>query len=119
MDFFNEMWLKVGEHEYIYIFEIEFVKKIFCLKMVAKTSFVTRAIMLIYANYRENGVADMIFFPPKDALLIFRQLQKEGKIFYPIKQEARKRNVGSKWTPLMQLSVKEVIWFVQKRKREI
>ena len=29
--------------------------------MVAKTSFVTRAIMLIYANYRENGVADMSF----------------------------------------------------------
>ena len=24
MEFFNESWLKVGEHEYIYIFEIKF-----------------------------------------------------------------------------------------------
>ena len=40
MEFFNEIWLKVGEHEYIYIFEIKFEKK-FCLKMAAKTSFVT------------------------------------------------------------------------------
>ena len=24
---FNEIWLKVGEHEYIYIFEIKFEKK--------------------------------------------------------------------------------------------
>ena len=27
MKFFNEIWLKVGEHEYIYLFEIEFEKK--------------------------------------------------------------------------------------------
>ena len=40
MEFFNEIWLKVGEHEYIYIFEIK-VKKLFCLKMAAKTRFVT------------------------------------------------------------------------------
>ena len=26
MEFFNEIWLKVGEHEYIYIFEIKFEK---------------------------------------------------------------------------------------------
>ena len=25
-EFFNEIWLKVGEHEYIYIFEINFQK---------------------------------------------------------------------------------------------
>ena len=28
MEFFNEIWFKVGEHEYIYIFEIKFEKKI-------------------------------------------------------------------------------------------
>ena len=39
MEFFNEFWLKVEEHEYIYIFEIKFEKKLFCLKMAAKTSF--------------------------------------------------------------------------------
>ena len=39
MEFFNEIWLKVGKHEYIYIFEIKF-EKIFCLKMATKTSFV-------------------------------------------------------------------------------
>ena len=27
MEFFNEIRLKVGEHEYIYIFEIKFKKK--------------------------------------------------------------------------------------------
>ena len=27
MKFFNEIWLKVGEHEFIYIFEIKFEKK--------------------------------------------------------------------------------------------
>ena len=32
MEFFNEIWLKVGENEHIYIFEIKFEKKIFCLK---------------------------------------------------------------------------------------
>ena len=41
MEFFNEIWLKVEEHKYIYFFEIEFEKQIFCLKMAAKTSFVT------------------------------------------------------------------------------
>ena len=40
MKFFNEIWLKVGEHGYIYIFEIKF-EKIFCSEMAAKTSFVT------------------------------------------------------------------------------
>ena len=28
MEFFNEIWLKVGEHEYINIFEIKFKKNI-------------------------------------------------------------------------------------------
>ena len=41
MKFFNEIWFKVGEHEYIYIFEIKFEKKLFCLKMATKTRFVT------------------------------------------------------------------------------
>ena len=29
MEFFNEIWLKVGEHEYINICEIKFEKKYF------------------------------------------------------------------------------------------
>ena len=41
MEFFNEIWLKVGKHEYIYIFKIKCEKQLFCLQMVAKTSFVT------------------------------------------------------------------------------
>ena len=40
-EFFNEIWLKVEEHEYIYIFKIKFTKKNFCLKIAAKTSFMT------------------------------------------------------------------------------
>ena len=38
-EFFNEIWLKVGEHEYIYITEITFEKKLFRFKMAAKTIF--------------------------------------------------------------------------------
>ena len=49
-EFFNEIWLKVGEHEYIYITEITFWKKLFRFKMAAKTIFWYCAIMLIYAN---------------------------------------------------------------------
>ena len=39
-DFSPKSWLKVGEDEYIYIFEIKF-QKIYYLKMAAKTGFVT------------------------------------------------------------------------------
>ena len=50
MNFFNEIWLKVGEHRYIYIFEIKFEKKLFCLKMAAKISLCIVQLILIYAN---------------------------------------------------------------------
>ena len=49
-EFFNEIWLKVREHEYIYITEITFFKKKFRFKMAAKTIFWYCAMMLIYAN---------------------------------------------------------------------
>ena len=39
-EFFNKIWLKVGENEYIYIFKWNLKKKI-CLEMAAKTIFVT------------------------------------------------------------------------------
>ena len=57
----------------------------------------------------ENGAAGMIFFffKPKDAYLIFGQLQKRGtKIFTSFNRRREKRNVRSKWTPLMHLSVR-------------
>ena len=38
MDFFDEIWLKVGEHEYIYIFEIKFEKKNIPFKNGGQTS---------------------------------------------------------------------------------
>ena len=37
IEFFNEIWLKVGEREYIYITEIFFFKRLFRFKMAAKT----------------------------------------------------------------------------------
>ena len=46
----NEILLKVGEYEYIYITEITLKKKLFRFKMAAKTIFWYCAIMLIYAN---------------------------------------------------------------------
>ena len=49
-EFFNKIWLKEGEYEYIYITEITFSKKLFHFKMVAKTIFWYCAIMLVYAN---------------------------------------------------------------------
>ena len=39
MEFFNEIWLKIGEHKYIYIFEIKFEKKILCLKNGGQNNF--------------------------------------------------------------------------------
>ena len=38
MEFFNEIWLKVGDHEYIYIFEIEY-EKIILFKNGGKNKF--------------------------------------------------------------------------------
>ena len=38
-EFVNEIWLKVGEHDYINITEITFEKKIFRFKMAAKKFF--------------------------------------------------------------------------------
>ena len=48
--FLMKFGLKVGDHEYIYITEITFKKKLFRFKMAAKTIFWYCAIMLIYAN---------------------------------------------------------------------
>ena len=63
--FFNEMWLKVGEHEKIYISEIKFRKKLFHFKMAAKTIFWYCVIILIYANLRENDGIDLNFLASK------------------------------------------------------
>ena len=38
-EFLNEIWLKVEEHEYIYIFEIKFEKKIILFKNGGKHKF--------------------------------------------------------------------------------
>ena len=38
-EFFNEIWLKVGEHEYIYITEITFLKNYSVLKSQPKQFF--------------------------------------------------------------------------------
>ena len=40
-EFYNEIWLKVGEHEYIYITEITFEKNYSLLKWRAKQVFDT------------------------------------------------------------------------------
>ena len=40
-EFFNKIWLKVGEHKYAYISEIKFGKKLFCLVMAAKIMLIT------------------------------------------------------------------------------
>ena len=39
MEFFIEIWLKVGEQEYIYIFEIKFEKKNILLKNIGQNKF--------------------------------------------------------------------------------
>ena len=72
MEFFNEIWLKVEEHEYIYIFEIQFErKKKICLKMADKTSFVTLCnnANLTLAWKRRNRYD--FFLLPKDTQLMF------------------------------------------------
>ena len=39
MEFFNEIWLKVEKHEYIYIFEIKFEKKNILFKNGSQNTF--------------------------------------------------------------------------------
>ena len=67
--------------------------------------------MLIYANWRENGAADMIFFhqkmhnwylgnykkkKKKRARIIFTRLNRRRK---KKKKKKKKPNAGSKWNP--------------------
>ena len=54
-------------------------------------------------------MADLIFFffSPKEAQLLFRQLQNlSARNIVALKCESQKTNVGCHGTPLMQLSVK-------------
>ena len=87
---FNEIWLKVGEHEHINITEID-LKKYSTLKWRPKQflSDSQSRPMLIYAN--ENGAA--YFFSPKDAYQIFRQFHKKKVIFLRVLTEDTKNNV--------------------------
>ena len=56
--------------------------------------------MLIYANYRENDAADLIFFSPKEAQLLFRQLQKlSARNIAALKCERRKTKCWVPWYP--------------------
>ena len=53
-------------------------------------------------------MADLNFFSPKQAQLLFRQLQKlSARIIAALSARAEKPNVGYHGTPLMQLSVKQ------------
>ena len=53
--------------------------------------------MLIYANKLENDAADLIFFSPKEAQLLFRQLRKlSAKNIATLKCESRKTKC---WVP--------------------
>ena len=61
-EFFNEIWLKVGDYEYNNIAEIKFGHFYSCVILEAKHFFPDPPKMLIYANYLENDVADLNFF---------------------------------------------------------
>ena len=63
--------------------------------------------MLISAK---NDVVDLIFFSPKEAQLLFRQLQKlSARNISALKCESQKtKSLGTMEPPLMQLSVKAV-----------
>ena len=66
MEFFDKIWLKVEEHEWIYIFEIKFEEKYSVSKYGRPKQILWYcAIMLMYANERKNGAANIIFFHQK------------------------------------------------------
>ena len=58
--------------------------------------------MLIYANYRKNDAADLNFVSPKEAQLLFRQLQKlSARNIAALKCESRKNQMlGAMEPPL-------------------
>ena len=60
-EFFNEILVKVGEHEYIYIAEIKF-GKLFRFKMAAKIFLSYRQKCLFMLISEENGPTDFSFF---------------------------------------------------------
>ena len=62
--------------------------------------------MLMYANKLKNYATDVIF-SPKEAQLLFRQLQNlSTRNIAALKCESRKTKCRVPWIPLMQLSVK-------------
>ena len=68
--------------------------------MVAKTIFVTLRNLLIYANYLKTAQPISIF-SPKDAYLIFRQLQKRGwEFFTRFNKKTRKTESSVQLDPL-------------------
>ena len=73
-EFFNEIWLKVGEHKYIYITEIIF-KKIISFWNGGQNNFL---ILRNNANLlaRKRRGRFKIFFAPKEAYPIVRQLEE-------------------------------------------
>ena len=61
-EFFNEIWLKLGDHRYINIAEIKFGKYYSGGILGAKQFFPHPPKMLINANYFVNDAADLNFF---------------------------------------------------------
>ena len=108
MEFFNEIGSKVEEHEYIYIFEKKIENKYSVYKWRSKQVLWHCTIMLIYANYRENGAADMkLFFTKRCVTDILTITKKREKNLNPFKQEAWKNKMlGPSGHLLMHLSVK-------------
>ena len=88
------MLVKIEEHEHIYIADIEFEKKIFRFKMTIKTVFVTsKKKLLIHANYRKKSESRYQYiFSPKDASLIFTQLQKNGETYLGVSCQIGTKN---------------------------
>ena len=70
--------------------------------------------MLIYANKRENGEADIIFFFTKRCVTDIQAKKKKKKkkigrkIFTRFNRRRDKQNVGPEWIPLMHSSVNVV-----------
>ena len=89
---FDEIWLKLGDHEYTDIT----VYWIIPGRLSRQINFFTPLFMLIYANQRQNDASDLLF-SPKQAQLLFRQLQKSSvkymAVFFLSAIRTEKQNV--------------------------
>ena len=107
-NFFNKNWLKVGEHEYIYIPEIKFGKNCSVYKIWRPKQFLSHCAIMLIVLIRVKMAQPISLFHQKMCNWYLGNYKKRGiKLSSRFNRRREKQNVGSKWTSLLHLSGNE------------